>query len=170
MKSVALIMGSKSDWPALKPLVEMLSRFSVPVEARVMSAHRTPEEAAEFSKGAAKNGVGVIIAAAGKAAHLPGVLAAYTELPVIGVPMKSSFMDGMDSLLSIVQMPTGVPVATVGVGAAENAALLAVQILAVGDADLAEKFRAYKLEMAENVRKADTALKEELFCGEGARA
>ena len=162
MKSVALIMGSKSDWSALQPFVSVIRSFEVEVSVHVMSAHRTPKEAAAFAAGAADSGIGVIVAAAGKAAHLPGVLAAYTTLPVIGVPMKSSLMDGLDSLLSIVQMPAGVPVATVGVGASENAALLALQILAVGEPALREKLSGYKAKMAEEVRKADVCLQAEL--------
>lgn len=122
MKKVAVIMGSDSDFPVVRGALVQLKKFGVPFEARVLSAHRTPAEAEEFAKHAEENGFGVIIAAAGKAAHLGGVLAAQTILPVIGLPIKSSFMDGLDSLLSIVQMPAGIPVATVGVGAADNAA------------------------------------------------
>lgn len=155
---VALIMGSQSDYPSMEVCVKTLKSFGVDVDVRVMSAHRTPDDAADFAKNALTNGTKVIIAAAGKAAHLPGVLAAFTILPVIGVPMKSSFMDGLDSLLSIAQMPPGIPVATVGVGAGDNAALLAIQILALSDADLAKKLHQHKADMAENVRKSSAAL------------
>ena len=141
MKKVAVIMGSDSDFPVVRGALVQLKKFGVPCEARVLSAHRTPAEAEEFAKHAEENGFGVIIAAAGKAAHLGGVLAAQTILPVIGLPIKSSFMDGLDSLLSIVQMPAGIPVATVGVGAADNAGLLAVQMLALSEPELAEKLR-----------------------------
>jgi 5-(carboxyamino)imidazole ribonucleotide mutase len=158
MPKVALVMGSGSDRPALEPAVARLRAFGADVAIRVLSAHRTPDAAAEFAKAAEKNGFEVIIAAAGKAAHLPGVLAAYTTLPVIGVPMKSSFMDGLDSLLSIAQMPAGVPVATVGVDAAENAAILAVQMLALRHAGLAEKLGAFKRELARKVMEADEKL------------
>jgi 5-(carboxyamino)imidazole ribonucleotide mutase len=127
----AIVMGSKSDFEAVKPAADILKRFGVECEARVISAHRTPEEAHAFAKSAAENKIEVIIAAAGKAAHLAGVLASCTVLPVIGLPIKSSFMDGMDSLLSTVQMPSGIPVATVAVNGGENAGLLALRILAV---------------------------------------
>ena len=141
---------------------DRLKKFGVPFEARVISAHRTPAQAEEFAKNAEKNGFGVIIAAAGKAAHLGGVLAAQTILPVIGLPIKSSFCDGLDSLLSIVQMPSGIPVATVGVGAADNAGILAVQMLALSDETLAEKLRAYKQSMAEAVLAKDENLQLEV--------
>ena len=162
MKKVAVIMGSDSDFPVVKGAISQLVKFGVPYEARVMSAHRTPAAVEAFASGAEENGFGVIIAAAGKAAHLGGVIAAQTTLPVIGLPIKSSFCDGLDSLLSIVQMPTGIPVATVGVGAADNAGLLAVQMLALSDAALAEKLRAYKAEMAASVMKKDEKLQAEL--------
>lgn len=158
MPKVALVMGSGSDRPALEGAVTRLRAFGIDVAIRVLSAHRTPEAAAQFAKSAVQNGFDVIIAAAGKAAHLPGVLAAYTTLPVIGVPMKSSFMDGLDSLLSIVQMPTGVPVAAVGVDAAENAAILAAQIAALRHPELAEKLAGFKREMALKVIQADEKL------------
>jgi 5-(carboxyamino)imidazole ribonucleotide mutase len=148
MLKVAVIMGSKSDHETVKPAADALERFGVPCEVHVISAHRTPDKAAEFAKGARENGYGVLICAAGKAAHLGGVMAAYTTLPVIGLPIKSSFMDGLDSLLSIVQMPTGVPVATVAVNGAENAAILAVQILAIGEPELANKLDEYKAKLA----------------------
>lgn len=124
-KKVAVIMGSDSDFPVVSPAIRRLKQFGIPVEARVMSAHRTPEAAAEFSKNAEKDGFGVIIAAAGKAAHLAGVLAAHTTLPVIGIPVKSSTLDGLDALLATVQMPSGIPVATVAIDGADNAAILA---------------------------------------------
>ena len=138
---VAVFMGSDSDWGVLKGAVKTLKGFGIETEVRVMSAHRTPEEASSFASGAHQAGFGVIIAAAGKAAHLAGVLAAHTTLPVIGIPIKSSTLDGLDALLSTVQMPTGIPVATVAIDGAANAALLAIQILAVSDMALAEKIR-----------------------------
>ena len=162
MKKVAVIMGSDSDFPVVKGAITQLKKFGVPFEARVMSAHRTPAAAEEFAKTAEENGFGVIIAAAGKAAHLGGVLAAQTVLPVIGLPIKSSFCDGLDSLLSIVQMPSGIPVATVGVGAADNAGLLAVQMLSLSDEALAQKLRDYKAEMAASVMKKDENLQMEV--------
>ena len=158
MPKVAVVMGSASDMPALEAAVSRLNAFGIQADIRILSAHRTPDSAADFAKGAAANGYDVLIAAAGKAAHLPGVLAAYTVLPVIGVPMKSPFMDGLDSLLSIVQMPAGVPVATVGVDSAENAALLAARMLALKYPELAEKLAAYKREMANKVIEADGKL------------
>ena len=162
MKKVAVIMGSDSDFPVVRGALVQLKKFGGPFEARVLSAHRTPAEAEEFAKHAEENGFGVIIAAAGKAAHLGGVLAAQTILPVIGLPIKSSFMDGLDSLLSIVQMPAGIPVATVGVGAADNAGLLAVQMLALSKPELAEKLRDYKRSMAEAVLVKDQNLQMEV--------
>lgn len=163
MKKVAVIMGSDSDLPAVKGAVTRLKQFGVPFEVHVMSAHRTPEAAEAFAKAAKDNDFGVIIASAGKAAHLGGVLAAHTTLPVIGLPIKSSFMDGLDSLLSIVQMPTGIPVATVGVGAADNAGILAVQMLALSDNTLAEKLSAYKKQMADEVSAKDKKIQTEVF-------
>ncbi|MDD6024805.1 MAG: 5-(carboxyamino)imidazole ribonucleotide mutase [Oscillospiraceae bacterium] len=162
MKKVAVIMGSDSDFPVVKGAITQLKKFGVPFEARVMSAHRTPAAAEEFARTAEENGFGVIIAAAGKAAHLGGVLAAQTVLPVIGLPIKSSFCDGLDSLLSIVQMPSGIPVATVGVGAADNAGLLAVQMLSLSDEGLAQRLRDYKAEMAASVMKKDENLQMEV--------
>lgn len=158
----AVIMGSDSDFSIMKSCVSILKEFQVDVEVMVCSAHRTPEKAAEFAKNAEANGVDVVIAAAGKAAHLPGVLAAFTPLPVIGVPIKSSTMDGLDSLLSIVQMPSGIPVATVAVDGAENAALLAVQILSVGYNSLRMKMKEYKLNLAKKVEEKNAALQEQL--------
>ncbi len=161
-KKVAIIMGSDSDLPVVKPAITTLKDFGVAYEVRVMSAHRTPDAAAEFSKTAKDNGFGVIIAAAGKAAHLGGVLAAHTVLPVIGIPVKSSTLDGLDALLATVQMPSGIPVATVAIDGAANAALLAIQMLALSDEALSEKFAAYKVSMAEGVAKKDAALQEKL--------
>lgn len=159
-KKVAVIMGSDSDFPVVKAAVEKLKSFGVPYEVHVMSAHRTPDAAADFSKNAAANGFGVIIAAAGKAAHLGGVLAAHTILPVIGIPIKSSALDGLDALLATVQMPPGIPVATVGIDGAANAAILAVQMLALNDAELAQKLQAMKDDMAEGVAKKDAAMQD----------
>lgn len=139
MRKVAVIMGSDSDLPVLRGAFDILKKLSIPFEAHVYSAHRTPAEAAAFASGARANGFGVIIAAAGKAAHLAGALAAQTTLPVIGIPVKASTLDGLDALLSTVQMPSGVPVATVAIDGAANAALLAAQILAVEDGDLAAR-------------------------------
>ena len=141
MRKVAVIMGSDSDLPVVEKGITVLKDYGVPVEVHVYSAHRTPEEAAEFSKSARENGFGVIIAAAGMAAHLAGAIAANTTLPVIGIPCSSKVMDGMDALLSTVMMPPGIPVATVGVNTAKNAALLAIEILAVEDSELAKKLQ-----------------------------
>lgn len=157
-KKVAVIMGSDSDLPVVSPAIRELKRFGIEVEAHVMSAHRTPEEAAAFSHNAKENGFGVIIAAAGKAAHLAGVLAAHTTLPVIGIPVKSSTLDGLDALLSTVQMPAGIPVATVAIDGAKNAALLAIQMLALSDDRLADALAEMKQQMADEVRKKDSAL------------
>ncbi len=142
MKKVAVIMGSSSDLGIVGKAAEVLREFSVPFEVHVYSAHRTPEEAKAFAQSARENGFGAILAAAGKAAHLAGAIAANTTLPVIGIPVKSSTLDGLDALLSTVQMPTGIPVATVAIDGAANAALLAIEILAVEDAALAEKLAA----------------------------
>ena len=161
MKKVAIIMGSDSDLPVVAPAIKQLKELGIEVEARVMSAHRTPEEAHEFSKNAIKNGFGVIIAGAGMAAHLPGVIAAMTPVPVIGVPINAS-LNGMDALLAITQMPPGIPVATVGVNAAKNAALLAAEILAVGDDELMAKLVKMREDMAEQVRQKDIALQEKI--------
>ncbi len=148
-------MGSDSDFKVVSKAVLKLKEFGVPYEVRVMSAHRTPEKAAEFSKNAKAEGFGVIIAAAGMAAHLAGVLAAHTTLPVIGIPIKSAAFDGMDALLATVMMPPGIPVATVGVDGAANAAILAVEMLAITDDELADKLSAMKADMAEVVGKKD---------------
>ena len=158
MKKVAIIMGSDSDWSVVKGACTVLKDFGVPYEAHVLSAHRTPEAAAEFSKNAKANGFGVILAAAGKAAHLAGVLAAHTTLPVIGIPIKSSTLDGLDALLATVQMPSGIPVATVAIDGADNAAILAAQILALSDDTIAQKLAEMKTQMAEGVAKKDEAL------------
>jgi 5-(carboxyamino)imidazole ribonucleotide mutase len=162
MKKVAVIMGSDSDLPVESGAINQLKAFGIPFEARVISAHRTPDIAENFAKSALQAGFGVIIAAAGKAAHLAGVLAAYTTLPVIGLPIKSSTMDGLDSLLSIVQMPSGVPVATVAIGGAENAAILAAQILALSDDGLAARLVEFKKQMAAAVIEKDQKLQNEV--------
>ena len=162
MAKVGILMGSKSDFDVVKPAVEVLKKFGVEAEVRVISAHRTPEEAHEFASSARKNGLEAIICAAGKAAHLGGVIAAYTTLPVIGLPVKTDMMGGLDSLLSIVQMPSGIPVATVGVNGGENAGLLALQILGVKYPDIAEKLQAYKDGMREKINADDRALQESL--------
>ena len=152
---VAVIMGSKSDLPSLKGAFDTLRNFNIPFEARVISAHRTPDTAAEYAKSAEERGIKVIICAAGMAAHLAGVIAGHTTLPVIGIPVKSSFMDGLDSLLSTVQMPSGIPVATVAVDGGKNAALLAVQIMAVSDAELAQKLDEARTRERDAVLRAD---------------
>lgn len=163
MAKVAVIMGSASDFITVEPAVKTLQAFGVEHSVHVMSAHRTPEAVESFSKAAVKNGYEVIIAAAGKAAHLGGVIAAYTTLPVIGLPIKSSTMDGLDSLLSMVQMPSGVPVATVAINGAENAAILAVEILGIKYPELAEKLREHKQKMSKDVLQSDNKLQEELL-------
>lgn len=159
---VAVIMGSDSDLPVVQRTMDILRRFGVPYSARVISAHRTPDEAARFAKSARDEGFGIIIAAAGKAAHLGGVLAAYTTIPVIGLPVKSSTMDGLDSLLSMVQMPKGIPVATVAIDGAENAGLLAVSILALSDSELARELDEYRVQMTNEVLEKDKALQNEI--------
>ena len=161
-KKVAVIMGSDSDFPVVKGCVKTLKSFGVPVEVRVLSAHRTPEEAAEFSRSARDKGFGVIIAAAGKAAHLAGVLAAHTTLPVIGIPIKSSTLDGLDALLATVQMPKGIPVATVAIDGADNAEFLAIQMLALSDEALAEKLAEYKVKMTAEVMEKNDKLQKEI--------
>lgn len=162
MAKVAVIMGSKSDWGVVKPAVQVLKDFGAETEVRVISAHRTPDEAHEFAQSAASRGVEVIICAAGKAAHLGGVIAAYTTLPVIGLPVKTDMMGGLDSLLSIVQMPSGIPVATVGVNGGENAGLLALQILGVKYPEIAQKLADYKKKMKDKINSDDAALQTEL--------
>ncbi|MEG1782356.1 MAG: 5-(carboxyamino)imidazole ribonucleotide mutase [Oscillospiraceae bacterium] len=160
-KKVAIIIGSDSDLPVMQKCADKLKSFGVEFEMRIMSAHRTPAAVSEYSKNARDNGFGVIIAAAGKAAHLAGVIAADTTLPVIGVPMKSSALEGLDALLSTVQMPSGIPVATVAIDGAENAALLAVQILAVYDEGLSSKFTQFKWDMEQAVIAKDKKLNNE---------
>lgn len=158
---IAFIMGSDSDLPVVEKGIEVVKSFGVPVEVRIISAHRTPAEAEEFARNAEGNDIGVIVAAAGKAAHLGGVLAAYTTLPVVALPIKSSTLDGLDSLLSMVQMPPGIPVATVGIDGALNAGLLALQILGVSDPVIKEKLKAYKEDMAETVRQKDEKIRNQ---------
>lgn len=160
MKKVAVIMGSDSDFPIVKDAVCELKKYGVPVECRVMSAHRTPELAAEFASKAKENGFGVIICAAGMAAHLAGVIAGHTTLPVIGIPIKSAALDGLDALLATVMMPSGIPVATVAINGARNAAVLAVQMLALSDNTLADKLEDAKKEMIEGVKAKDEKLQK----------
>ncbi len=162
MKKVAIIMGSDSDLPVVTPAIKQLKDLQIETEVRVMSAHRTPKQAQEFAENAIENGFGVIIAAAGMAAHLGGVLAASTTLPVIGIPCSAKVLDGMDAMLATVMMPPGIPVATVGVNAAKNAALLAAEILAVGDSDLQDKLMQMRKDMAEQVIQKDIALQEKI--------
>lgn len=161
MKKVAIVMGSDSDLPVVSKAIDQLKAYGVPYEVHVYSAHRTPVEAKLFSESAREKGFGVIIAAAGKAAHLAGAIAANTTLPVIGIPVKSSTLDGLDALLSTVQMPSGIPVATVAIDGAANAALLAMQILAVTEAELADKLKAGRAEAAKKVLERDAALAAE---------
>jgi 5-(carboxyamino)imidazole ribonucleotide mutase len=151
----AILMGSKSDYPIVQKAEEVFKDFGIKFETRIISAHRTPNVAADFAAKAEENGIEVIIAAAGKAAHLAGVIAAFTPLPVIAIPVKSSTLDGLDSLLSMVQMPKGIPVATVAIDGAENAALLAVQILGVKYAELRDAMKKYKAKMEKDVIEAD---------------
>ena len=160
MKKVGIIMGSDSDLPVVEKAIDTLKEFGVPCEVHVFSAHRTPIQAADFSKNARANGFGAIIAAAGKAAHLAGAIAANTTLPVIGIPVKSSTLDGLDALLSTVQMPAGIPVATVAIDGAANAALLAIQILAVEDKELAEKLDASRKSASEKVLEKNKAVED----------
>ena len=157
-KKVAVVLGSDSDLETMKPCLARLGAFDIPAQVRVISAHRTPAAAEAFASAAAENGFGVLIAAAGKAAHLAGVLAAYTTLPVIGVPIKTSLMGGLDSLLSMVQMPKGVPVACVAVDGADNAAILAAQMLALSDPALAGRLADFKARMAEEVAEKDRGI------------
>lgn len=156
MKKVGIIMGSKSDLPKLEKAIDILKRFEVPYEVHVFSAHRTPLEARDFSVNARANGFGVIIGAAGMAAHLAGAIAANTTIPVIGIPINASSLGGMDALLSTVQMPSGIPVATVGIDGASNAALLAIEILSLSDDSLAAKLDAERKANAEKVLNANT--------------
>ena len=162
MAKVGILMGSKSDFDVVKPAVNVLKKFGVETEVRVISAHRTPEEAHEYAATAKDRGIEVLICAAGKAAHLGGVVAAFTTLPVIGLPVKTDMMGGLDSLLSIVQMPSGIPVATVGVNGGENAGLLALQILGIKYEDIAEKLCEYKVAMKNKINADDEALQEML--------
>ena len=162
MKKVGIIMGSDSDLPIVRKAMDTLTAFSVPFEVHIYSAHRTPDEAGVFAASARENGFGVLICAAGMAAHLAGAIAARTSLPVIGIPCKSTNLDGMDALLSTVQMPTGVPVATVAINGAANAALLAIQMLGIEDADLAAKLDEKKQKDAAAVLAKDAALQAEL--------
>ena len=156
---ISIIMGSTSDLPIMRKAAQVLEDFKIPFEINALSAHRTPDESAEFAKTADKRGIKVIIAGAGGAAHLPGVLAAHTPVPIIGVPIKASIsIDGWDSILSILQMPPGIPVATVGLDAAKNAGIMAAQILAVGDADVMKTIKKYKSTMAEKIVKANEEL------------
>ena len=161
MKKIGIVMGSDCDLPIIRKTTDMLSALDIPFEVHVYSAHRTPKEAGDFAKNARENGFGVIIAAAGMAAHLAGAIAANTTLPVIGIPCKSSNLDGMDALLSTVQMPTGIPVATVAINGGGNAALLAAQILAVEDAALAAKLDAKRATDAKIVLEKDAAVAAE---------
>ena len=162
MKKVGIVMGSDSDLPILRKTMDTLSALEIPFECHVYSAHRTPDEARDFSRNARANGFGVIIAAAGMAAHLAGAVAANTTLPVIGIPCKGPVLDGMDALLATVQMPTGIPVATVAINGGANAALLAAQILAVSDDELAAKLDAKRASDSAAVLKKDAALQAEL--------
>ena len=158
IRKVAVIMGSDSDWPVVKGACAQLKALDIPFEAHILSAHRTPAEAADFAKNARANGFGVILCAAGMAAHLAGAFAANTTLPVIGIPMKGGAMDGLDALLSTVQMPGGIPVATVAIDGAENAALLAIQVLGASDAELAAKLDAARAEAAAKVLEKNKAV------------
>lgn len=160
MKKVGIIMGSDSDLPVVEKAIKTLDEYGVPYEVHVYSAHRTPEQSKEFAQNAKSNGFGAIIAAAGKAAHLAGAIAANTTLPVIGIPVKASVLDGIDALLSTVQMPAGIPVATVAIDGAANAALLSIQILAVSDETLAEKLSAARKAATEKVLEASAKIEE----------
>ena len=166
MKKVGILMGSASDLPTVRKAIDTLDAFGVPCEVHIYSAHRTPQETREFAENARANGFGAIIAAAGMAAHLAGAVAAVTTLPVIGLPLKSNTLDGVDALLSTVQMPSGIPVATVAVNGAVNAALLSIQILAVEDADLAEKLSERRKADRSKVLEANRALQEERNAGD----
>ncbi|MBQ7999965.1 MAG: 5-(carboxyamino)imidazole ribonucleotide mutase [Ruminococcus sp.] len=161
MKKVAVIMGSDSDLPVVRKATDILSEFGVPFEVRVLSAHRTPVEAADFARSARESGFGVIICAAGMAAHLAGAFAANCSLPVIGIPVKSKYLDGVDALLSTVQMPTGMPVATVAIDGAANAALLSIQMLALSDETLRVKYDEYRAQATAKVLEKDRAIRSE---------
>lgn len=158
---VGILMGSDSDWPTMKAAADALAEFEIGSDVHVMSAHRTPEDVAQFARTAYDRGLRVMIAGAGGAAHLAGVIAALTPLPVIGVPIETKSLGGLDSLLSIVQMPSGVPVASVAIGGARNAGILAVQILAVGDPKLMERVRQFKSRLADEARAKDRKLRGE---------
>ena len=160
MKKVGIIIGSDSDLPIIEKAIDILKDFSIPFEVHIYSAHRTPEKAIEFSKNAEKNGFGVIIAAAGMAAHLAGVIAANTIIPVIGIPCKSQNLEGIDALLSTVQMPSGIPVATVAINGGVNAALLSIEILAINDKELSKKLKEKRIKDSEAVLKKDIAINE----------
>ena len=162
IRKVAVIMGSDSDWPTVRGACSQLKALDIPFEAHILSAHRTPAAAAEFAKNARANGFGVILCAAGMAAHLAGAFAANTTLPVIGIPMKGGAMDGLDALLATVQMPSGIPVATVAINGAKNAAVLAAQILAVSDDSLAAKLDAQRADMAKQIAEKEQKLQSEL--------
>lgn len=162
LKKVAVIMGSDSDWPVVKAACQQLAAFGIPYEAHILSAHRTPAAAAEFARSARANGFGVLICAAGMAAHLAGAFAGNSTLPVIGIPMKGGAADGLDALLATVQMPSGIPVATVALNGAKNAAVLAAQILAVSDDELAARLDAERVKMARQIAAKEAKLQEEL--------
>lgn len=161
MKKVAVVMGSDSDLPVVRKATDILAQFGVPFEVRVLSAHRTPLEASEFARSARDNGFGVIICAAGMAAHLAGAFAANCSLPIIGIPVKSKYLDGVDALLSTVQMPTGMPVATVAIDGAANAALLSIQMLAISDDELRVKYDEYRAQATQKVLEKDRAVQSE---------
>lgn len=162
-KKVAILMGSDSDLPVVKGAINTLKGFGIPVEVHVMSAHRTPKQACDFASNAKSSGFGVIICAAGKAAHLAGIVAAHTTLPVIGIPIKSSTLDGLDSLLSTVQMPKGIPVATVAVDGADNAGILAAQMLGIYDDEINQKLEKMKIDMVAEVLAKDEKLQTEMW-------
>jgi len=166
VKKVAVIMGSDSDWPQVKGACRQLEAFGIPYEAHIMSAHRTPDRASEFARTARERGFGVLICAAGMAAHLAGVFAGSSTLPVIGIPLKGGACDGLDALLATVQMPSGIPVATVALGGAKNAAVLAAQILAVYDEELAARLDAARAEMAAQIAEKEAKLQSELSAKE----
>ena len=162
VRKVAVIMGSDSDWPVVKGACAQLKALDIPFEAHILSAHRTPAEAAAFAKSAKANGFGVILCAAGMAAHLAGAFAANTTLPVIGIPVKSSTLDGLDALLATVQMPSGIPVATVAIDGADNAAILAAQMLALSDESIAKQLHQMKVDMEQGVAKKNEALQQKV--------
>lgn len=162
MPKVAIILGSKSDLPVVIKTIEILKHFQIDIDVQVLSAHRTPEKVTAFAKNAEQENIEVIIAAAGKAAHLPGVIAASTIIPVIGLPVKSSALDGIDSLLSIVQMPAGIPVATVAINGSENAALLAIQILSLRYPELVKALKDYKIKLENDVNEQNLYVQKEL--------